>query len=285
MVARVFLSLIIIISGCTVLKKNPTKGNPPGTVQINDTLYIDRTEVANVHWREYLYYLADVEKDENFYLSALPDTSVWNDIKWKPDTAGGIAIWNNPFVEYYFRHPMYNNYPVVGISYEQAIEFCKWRTFVVNLGDYMRENNIKDHKAHLKDTFPIRLYYRLPTNEEWEKIAYGDSFSKQYPYGYDSVYRRWRGKYHKIFNCLYPGEAVADSTNDRLYTTDVKAFYPNSSNCYNMVGNLAEMVSEKGIAKGGSFIHMLDSCRISTDQHYNKPEMWLGFRCVAVKIK
>lgn len=46
------VSLFIVISGCAVLRKNPTKGNPPGTVQINDPLYIDQTEVPNVAWRE-----------------------------------------------------------------------------------------------------------------------------------------------------------------------------------------------------------------------------------------
>lgn len=48
---------------------------------------------------------------------------------------------------------------------------------------------------------------------------------------------------------------------------------------------MAEMVSEKGVAKGGSFTHPLDSCKISIDQYYFQPEVWLGFRCVAVKLK
>jgi gliding motility-associated lipoprotein GldJ len=31
-------------------------------------------------------------------------------------------------VEAYFRHPSFNDYPVVGISWDQANEYCKWRT-------------------------------------------------------------------------------------------------------------------------------------------------------------
>ena len=272
---KVLFLLLIFVSACTVFKKNPTKGNPPGTVQINDTLYVDQTEVANIYWREFLHYLLDVEKDEGKYERALPDTLVWRN----------LLRYCDPIVEYYFRHPAYNIYPVVGVSYEQAMEYCKWRTRVANQGDYFRKNKIKDFKNHLTDKFPIKYYYRLPTEKEWEMIAMGNSSSLQSAFGFDSVYRKWKGKYHKIFNCIYPGESVADSITNELYTTDTRAFYPNSSKCYNMIGNVAEMVAEKGIAKGGSFFHQLDSCRITIDQTYSNPQMWLGFRCVAVKIK
>jgi len=43
---------------------------------------------------------------------------------------------------------------------------------------------------------------------------------------------------------------------------------------------MSEMVSTKGIAKGGNFLLPLDSCKINMEQHYTKPEAWLGFRCV-----
>ena len=275
MAGRIFLVLVIIISGCTIFKKNPTKGNPPGTVQINDTLFIDQTEVANIYWREYLYYLSDVEKEEGKYQDALPDTLVWRN----------QLAYCEPIVEYYFRHPSYNSYPVVGISYEQAVKFCKWRTFVVNFGEYVRENNIKDYQAHLKDTFPIRFYYRLPTKEEWEMIAAGNLAIEKFPYGYKDVYLNWRGKKTRLFNCIFPGTISDTGLSGKLYTTATKTFLPNSFQTYNMIGNVAEMVFEKGIAKGGSFYHQLDSCKILIDQNYSDPQMWLGFRCVAVKVK
>ncbi len=37
-------------------------------------------------------------------------------------------------VEYYFRHPGFNNYPVVGVSWRQAYDFCLWRSDRVNEG-------------------------------------------------------------------------------------------------------------------------------------------------------
>lgn len=171
MFTRVCLLLLITISGCAVFKKDPTKGNPPGTLMINDTLYIDQTEVPNVGWREYWYYLDRFDSANSF--KGLPDTLVWRD----------SILFNEVFVEYYFRHPSFNNYPVVGISYEQAVEFCKWRTYVANQGEYFRANNIKDQLNHLQDSFPIRYFYRLPTKKEWEMIASGELPVQEFPYG------------------------------------------------------------------------------------------------------
>jgi formylglycine-generating enzyme required for sulfatase activity len=270
---RIFFLLIVVISGCTVFKKEPTQENPPGTVKINDTLFVDQTEVANVHWREYLYYLNRFDSGNAY--KALPDTLVWRDSN----------PFNEPLTKYYFRHPMFNRYPAVGISYEQAVEFCKWRTYVANQGVYFRQNKIKDLKNHIQDSFPIKFYYRLASNKEWEMIAAGQLSATEFPYGHKDVYAKWRGKKWKAFNCIYPEDSTKKTAPDGPYTVDVKAFLPNAYGTYNMIGNLSEMLSEKGTAKGGSFVHPLDSCKIVLNQHYEKPEVWLGFRCVAVKLR
>ena len=275
MVARICIFSLIIISSCSVFKKDYTKGNPPGTVQINDTLYIDQTEMTNIGWQEYLYYLSSVEQNEEKHQKALPDTLVWrNQLRYC-----------EPIVEYYFRHPAYNSYPVVGISYEQAVEYCKWRTYVANFGIYLRENKLEDQKAHLKDNFPIKFYYRLPTKQEWETIAAGSLPVDKLPFGTKDVYFNWKGKQSKMFNCVFPGDISDTSSNYATYTAATKTFFPNSFHAYNMIGNVAEMVSDKGIAKGGSFVDKLDSCKIILDKFYDGPQAWLGFRCVAVKVK
>jgi len=275
MAFKICFLIIIALTGCAVFKKDPTSGNPPGTLKINDTLFIDETEVTNISWREYLYYLSDVEKDEDRYQKALPDTLVWR----------SLLRYCEPVVEYYFRHPAFNSYPAVGISYEQVIEFCKWRTYVANQGIYFRENKIEDRKAHQKDKFPFKFYYRLPTKEEWEIIAAGKFIDEDHPFGDLKSYTIWNGKQVKSFNCLYPNEMNNFNNEQALYTASGKSYFKNVYGCYNLIGNVAEMSSEKGVAKGGSFIHPLDSCKISIDQNYSKPEMWLGFRCVAVKLK
>ena len=177
------------------------------------SFYIDRTEVANVHYREYIHWLTrifDVEADENnkkIVDAALPDTLVWR----------SELSYNEPLVEYYFRHPGFNEYPVVGVSWRQAYDYCLWRSDRVNEGILMekgyvakqgiqgqqQENNFTT-KSYLLGLYqaqpgkgatskknPLKTTqgtprtnvtmedglllpdYRLPFEAEWEYAAYG----------------------------------------------------------------------------------------------------------------
>ncbi len=98
--------------------------NIPRRITVN-SFFIDKTEVANVHYREYLYWLENVFGQagmDSVVDQARPDTLVWR----------SELAFNEPYVEYYFRHPSYNYYPVVGVNWVQATEYCKWRTGRVN---------------------------------------------------------------------------------------------------------------------------------------------------------
>ncbi len=88
------------------------------------SFYMDETEVTNLDYREYLYWLRRVfgESYPEVYLKALPDTLVWRE----------ELAYNEPMVETYFRHPSFNDYPVVGVSWIQATQYCMWRTDRVN---------------------------------------------------------------------------------------------------------------------------------------------------------
>ncbi|MCK9404518.1 MAG: SUMF1/EgtB/PvdO family nonheme iron enzyme [Chitinophagaceae bacterium] len=98
--------------------------NIPRRITVN-SFFIDKTEVANVHYREYLYWLENVFGQagmDSVVEQAKPDTLVWRT----------ELAFNEPYVEYYFRHPSYNYYPVVGVSWKQANDYCIWRTDRVN---------------------------------------------------------------------------------------------------------------------------------------------------------
>ncbi len=96
--------------------------NVPRNVTI-PSFYIDEFEISNIDYLEYLYWLNRVFVDyPQVGKDALPDTLVWR----------RRLAYNEPYVEYYFRHPAYKDYPVVGVSWKQADNYCIWRTDRVN---------------------------------------------------------------------------------------------------------------------------------------------------------
>ena len=105
------------------------------------SFYLDRTEVTNLHWLEYIHWMKRVYNKSypHVYKKSLPDTLAWRK----------VLGYREKYVEYYLRHPSYNDYPVVGVSWLQANEFCKWRTDRVNEGILVREGILKWHFADL----------------------------------------------------------------------------------------------------------------------------------------
>ena len=95
------------------------------------SFYMDETEVTNQHWRDYMRWLQLVygEQDQALVRRALPDTNCWRQKDQDMEK----------YVEYYLRHPAYSEYPVVGVSWLQASDYCAWRTDRVNEHILVRE--------------------------------------------------------------------------------------------------------------------------------------------------
>ena len=117
--------LVFIEGGRTVLGSQEedvtqTHDNIERTVTIA-SFYMDEAEVANIHWLEYLHFIR-TDSAEEIYRSALPDTTVW---------ARDLSF-NDPYVTYYLRYPGFRYFPVVGVNWLQADDYCTWRTAKVN---------------------------------------------------------------------------------------------------------------------------------------------------------
>lgn len=262
---------------CCFVNATAQKKNyfPTGTIKLTDTLYADKTEVTNVNWREYLYFLSVF--DSAAAVKALPDTNAWT-------RCNGNAYFAAE--EYYFRHPSFNNYPVTCISYEQALDYCRWRTWAANFAQYCSRNKIKDWRKHIQDTIPLYYYYRLPAVKEWEYFAAilpnqtdSASFLKvrndEMPYVLNTeLYISFSKK-----SALGSGR---DPAHLHLFPMNVDAIY-RGYKLKHITGNVAEMTDVKGIAKGGSFIHTAGEASLKNVQPYNGSVCWLGFRCVAVR--
>ena len=123
--------------------------NVPRKVSIS-SFYMDETEISNFHWCEYLYWLRRTF-DQGFpmiYKRALPDTLSWRE----------KLGFNEKYVEYYLRHPAYRDYPVVGVSWQQANEFCNWRTDRVNEYILIREGILLPNPFQENDPFTTDAY-------------------------------------------------------------------------------------------------------------------------------
>ncbi|WP_405199160.1 SUMF1/EgtB/PvdO family nonheme iron enzyme [Christiangramia sp. LLG6405-1] len=146
---------------------------PPGTIKINDTLFIDKAPIDNLMYSEFTdnvqrlwtYILSDSLKsleleniDKSLLINSL-DKNQNKEIFNKITVAQNVQLPENVSLYNYFNHPQYNYHPVIGISKDLAQIFCQWRTDMVNL---RWSTEIKNGDPKYK-----KIKYRIPTTQEY----------------------------------------------------------------------------------------------------------------------
>lgn len=151
-----------------------------------------------------------------YIVNVYPDTTCWiNDFE---------NAYNEPYTRMYFSHAGYNNYPVVGVSWEQANAFSNWRT------DFLRRSLGRDG-IYIEP-------YRLPTEAEWEYAARAGNSESSYPWEETLPYDE-RGCFYANFKPM-DGDYVRDG---HVITSPVGTFSANDFGLYDMAGNVSEWTS------------------------------------------
>ncbi len=215
-----------------------------------------------------------------------------------PDTLSWIKdftyTFNDPLFDRYFWHPAYGDYPVVGVSWNQAQAFCNWRTAL-------------KLSATSPDLRAFETQYRLPTEAEWEYAARGGREQAIYPWG--SPYsRNSKGCFLANFKPLR-GNYWADGY---IYTGRADSYWKNDFGLYCMSGNVSEWTSstfnpladvvvgeinpdyqsftgegdspalKRKVVKGGSWKDVAAFLEVGArDYEYlDSARCYIGFRCV-----
>lgn len=260
-------------------------GYNPNAVARVDTAWID--EDGHIQERTIE---RTIREPRDFYsyriIVVYPDTLVWaRDFQYS---------FNDPLIRKYFSHSGYAEYPVVGVSWEQAMAFCNWRTAFFNA------HSVED----VQD-------YRLPTETEWEYAARGGRKMATYPWG-NNYARSADGCFFANFK-PYRGSYGDD---EGLTTMRVGSFRPNDFGLYDMAGNVAEWTSttyqttnnstthdmnpnlvhyahkedpdylKRKVVKGGSWkdISYFMQCGVRTFEYQDMGRSYIGFRCVRSHI-
>ena len=121
--------------------------NEKDTVSVQG-FYMSKGEVTNSQYKEFLMDLKRKGELDKLKI-AEPDTTNWNtELKWN----------NQKYVDYYFSHPAYQNYPVVNVSKEGAELYCQWLT----------------EKYDSISGGELKLKFRLPDHIEWLRAVRGN---------------------------------------------------------------------------------------------------------------
>ena len=249
-----------------------------------DTAYLD--DEGNIRRETIVRPLASEWDFLNTYIvNIYPDTTVWvNDF---------ANAYTEQYARYYFSSPIYDDYPVVGVSWEQATAFCAWRTEFLKQSYGMRGIDVEA--------------YRLPTEAEWEYAARAGNNDQTFSWKTDMPHTE-KGCFNGNFK---PGDGDY-SRDGYIITSPVGSYSSNDFGLYDMSGNVAEWTStawnesgvhstsdinpdyqynaakedpyrlKRKVIRGGSWKDAQHYIRgdVRTWEYQNEQRSFVGFRCV-----
>jgi hypothetical protein len=299
---------IVLLLTCTI-QQSQGQRLPKNTVKIGN-IVCDAAEITVGSWLSYYSWVFDNKGIENAR-KVLPDSTavepaVWQHIKNQTidfqrfiiaQTDRSIGYFNatcNVFnyitIDSYLpeKYQVYGGFfegvaaewqkicpilmlPITGITYEQALDFCRWRTEVQGRYKY-------------RDKYGSKFEFRLPTPDELKIIAMHNLNKAE----------KLNGTKDSVDYCnQYPSFSYKSDVADNMGKLNVIGQFDNvkwsnvfgkSTKLMDVYGNVSEMTSVKGLAKGGNYRLFANQCHPDSVQYYQKPEKWLGFRCVISKI-
>jgi formylglycine-generating enzyme required for sulfatase activity len=267
---------------------------------VKDNVYAHEYEVTNQQYNDFLLYLKENNRAD-----------VYETARHKLDKYTEPAL---SFMTGYHsnRQPTkkekyFLNYPVVNITYEGALAYCEWLTEQYNNAPERKYKKVRFRLPSI-DEWQIAAAgvekatsWKLNENTAEVKIpAEGKEYTRNAPTKVVSLsdpeilypwYVSWNfrnrplnSKGCSLGNFKYP-ETQQPCVRSKMNTADgfllmspVQAYFSNKIGLYDVVGNVAEMTSEKGKACGGSWNHPPEESTIRSINMYNDSSSDTGFR-------
>ncbi len=229
MIEKMFLLVLLSISSLDMLGRQTLTERK--LIKIDQKHYVSATEVSNTEYRKFLNHLLETQQSEK-YIQCLYDSLQWQ----SPNT------YNQPLVEYYHRHAVYQQYPVVNLTKMAMEYYCQWLT-----EQYHQSSKRKYTKVN----------FRLPTENEYKIMMKDESPSLE----------------------KQSNKRSAQNPNDMMITAPVYAYSPTHNGIFNLFGNVSEVTYEGSIV-GENFTTTNKGSAPSVLQQYQLPDSRVGFRWV-----
>jgi len=250
---------------------------PSGKVLVEeDTLTVQAFkmldhEVTNLEYREFL----DEMKTER------PDIYSKLEVNEKGWSEHYNQAYLDPMVEHYFKHPAYNNYPVVNITQFAAKEYCKWLGIKLN----------KDREQ--------KLVVRLPKRAEFIRAGAGDRIGVQFSWGNNNMQNvkgDWLCNFTRIPQSRMSKEGDDIKLKGKYFTShltkkeamltaETKSYFPSQFEIYNLNGNVAEWIDAENKAAGGSWHDYGYDVRLQSVKIEKESSPEIGFRPVFTYVE